>query len=207
MVVYFPGGAATTLKNSENLAELNYIDFIARSGRALLYPIYKGTYERGGGSWPQGKLAIRDWYIMIGKDIRRSIDYLQSRDDIDSSKIGYFGLSWGAVEGPIFTAIENRFQAAVFMGGGLSAWRMRRPPEINPLNFAPRVKTSVLLISGRHEFIFPPKTSSGVLFRLLGSTKKNKRHALLNGGHIPPWNEVVRETLDWLDLYLGKVKK
>jgi hypothetical protein len=43
------------------------------------------------------------------------------------------------------------------------------------------------------------------MFRALGAPETDKRHALLEGGHIPPQVEVMRETLDWLDRYLGKV--
>jgi len=38
--------------------------------------------------------------------------------------------------------------------------------------------------------------------RLLGS--RQKRHYVFEGGHVPPrQQEVVRETLDWLDRHLG----
>ncbi len=44
------------------------------------------------------------------------------------------------------------------------------------------------------------------LFRLLGAPEADKRHARLEGGHIPSdRNEIIRETLDWLDRYLGPV--
>ena len=44
-VLYFPGGDATLLRSSRDLSLL-FVDFVIRSGRALLYPVYKGTYER-----------------------------------------------------------------------------------------------------------------------------------------------------------------
>ncbi len=44
-VMYFPGGDATLLRSSRDLRLLE-TDFVIRSGRALLYLIYKGTYER-----------------------------------------------------------------------------------------------------------------------------------------------------------------
>ena len=44
-VVYFPAGGAFRLRSSRELS-LRYGDFIIRSGRAFLYPVYKGTYER-----------------------------------------------------------------------------------------------------------------------------------------------------------------
>jgi hypothetical protein len=44
-VIYFPHSGAHDLRSSENL-DMRHIDFIVKSGRALLYPVYKGTYER-----------------------------------------------------------------------------------------------------------------------------------------------------------------
>jgi len=69
------------------------------------------------------------------------------------------------------------------------------------------VKVPVLMINGRNDFFYPLETSSGVLFRLLGTPEEDKRHALPDGGHMVPFNDMVRETLDWLDRYLGSVKK
>jgi len=46
------------------------------------------------------------------------------------------------------------------------------------------------------------------LFRMLGTSAADKRHAVLEGGHIPPrTQEVYKEILDWLDRYLGPVGK
>ena len=45
-VVYFPGGDAPLLRSSREL-KLTNVDFLIRSGRALVFPVYKGTYERG----------------------------------------------------------------------------------------------------------------------------------------------------------------
>ena len=59
---------------------------MVKSGRALLYPVYKSTYERGDGlasDYPDQTASWKDHVIMWGKDLRRSIDYLETRDDID----------------------------------------------------------------------------------------------------------------------------
>jgi len=44
------------------------------------------------------------------------------------------------------------------------------------------------------------------MFRLLGTPEKDKRHALFDSGHVPPRNDIIRETLDWLDHYLGPAR-
>jgi hypothetical protein len=43
------------------------------------------------------------------------------------------------------------------------------------------------------------------MFRLLGAPKAYKRHILYDTGHDIPRNEIIKETLNWLDEYLGPV--
>jgi dienelactone hydrolase len=61
----------------------------------------------------QGKFQ---WYC---GDYSRSIDYLQSRADVDPNRIGYGGISWGAITGITFAAHDPRVKAvASIVGGG-----------------------------------------------------------------------------------------
>jgi cephalosporin-C deacetylase-like acetyl esterase len=50
-------------------------------------------------------------------DIRRGLDLLLSRPDVDVSKIAYVGHSWNAGNGAILDAVDKRFAAFVFMSG------------------------------------------------------------------------------------------
>jgi dienelactone hydrolase len=77
---------------------------------------------------------VIDWV----KDVSRTLDYIDTRNDLDSRRIAYFGLSWGATVGPIMTALNSRIKANVFLGGGLDF--QKTLPECDPLNFAPHVK-------------------------------------------------------------------
>ena len=101
-------------------------------------------------------------------------------------------------------ALENRFRTAVLVGGGFSP--VRQFPELREVNFAPHVKVPTLLINGRYDFIFPVVTSQQPMFRLLGTSEKDKRYVLVDSGHVPPRNDIIRETLDWLDHYLGPAR-
>ena len=63
------------------------------------------------------------------------------------------------------------------------------------------------MINGNHDFIFPLENSQKPLFRLLTLPENQKRHCVLEGGHVPSRpQEVARETLDWLDRTLGPVR-
>lgn len=202
-VLYFPPGSARRLHSVRDAGTRQFA-FLVRSGRAVLFPSYKGTFERrlpaGGG----GLNAWRDLVIQWSKEVGRSLDYLQSRPDIEAGRIAYHGLSMGAGVGPIFAAVEPRIRAMVLVGGGLST--EEEPPEADPFHFAPRARVPILMINGTHDFIFPLEASQRPLFRLLPLPDGEKRHHVFDGGHVPPrMQEVARETLDWLDRHLGPV--
>jgi hypothetical protein len=62
------------------------------------------------------------------------------------------------------------------------------------------------MLNGRSDYFYPLETSQLPLYRSLGTPAQDKRHVLFDSGHLLPRNEVIRETLDWLDRYLGPVK-
>jgi len=203
-VVWYPGDDAFFFPSSEGLASTYLFDFIPRSGRVLVYPIYKGMYER---RVPIGE-GVNEWRDLIlqwFKDLGRTVDYLETRRDIDSDRLAYYGLSSGALYGPIFTALDGRFKASVLLGAGFPSEPV--PPEIDVVNFAPRSRVPTLMISGRDDFIDPVESVQRPFFRLLGAPEADKRHVLLDGGHLPPDRAaIIRECLDWLDRYLGPVR-
>ena len=203
-VVYFPSSIARTLASSQDL-EIRVVDFLIRSGRAVLHPIYKGTYERRSGAEGLGPNDLRDLKIAWSKDLGRSLDYLETRRDIDAGKLAYYGLSLGSITALPVLAVEDRFKVAVLLAGGLPFTRV--PPEADPVNFAPRIRIPVLLLGGRQDFIHPVDTAQIPLFHLLGTPEKDKRHIIFEGGHAPLRIQVlIKDILDWLDRYLGPVK-
>ena len=203
-IVYWPSGEAFALRTSDALRARSF-EFLLRSGRAVLFPIYKDTYERhvpetGGGSSKQ-----RDILIQAAKDLSRSIDYLETRSDIDRERLAFYGVSSGAILAPPLLAVERRFKAAVLQAGGLGFWRPL--PEVDPFNFAPRVTLPVLMLNGRYDFVNPLETSQRPLFRLLATPAKDKRHVVFESGHAGyPMHDLMKEILDWLDRYLGPVR-
>ena len=199
-VVYFPSGAATRLPTS-GTTDINFVSFVPRSGRVLVHPVLKGTYERR--IQVAGPQAIRDLVIQRTKDLQRTVDYLVSREDIDPDRLAYFGFSLGASVGPISTAVEDRFAASILVAGGLHA----RPdtPEASPLNFASRVRVPTLMINGLHDFMFPYETRQKPLFELLGTPAPDKEMRTFEAGHAMNNHDIIRESNDWLDRYLGPV--
>jgi hypothetical protein len=79
----------------------------AARGATVALP-YQGTFERGAPGYvegPEETVAYRDHVLMWAKDLRRSIDYLSSRPDIDSTRIAYSGQSWGGAMGGLVPVI------------------------------------------------------------------------------------------------------
>lgn len=79
-------------------------------------------------------------------------------------------------------------------------------PEDDPLNFVPQIKIPVLMVNGRYDFVVPLETCQQPFFRLLGTPPADKHQVLLDSGHGLPLTPTFKETLDWLDRYLGRVK-
>ena len=67
----------------------------------------------GGFFGPQGPALVAQQVV----DLRRGLDVLLSRRDIDASRIAYVGHSFDAQVGPILDAVDKRFAAFVFMSG------------------------------------------------------------------------------------------
>jgi eukaryotic-like serine/threonine-protein kinase len=201
-VLYFPSGSALAIRTSGG-ADVNYVLFVARSGRVLVHPVLKGTYER----WTEvaGPAGTRDATIQRAKDVRRTVDYLLTRPDLDAEGIAYLGQSWGATMGPIMTALEDRFAASVLISGGLSS--NPAMPEISQPNFAPRVQAPTLMVNGRQDFLATYEERQLPLFRLLGSSHLDKELRVFDGGHVPDLRDVIRETNEWLDRYMGPVRR
>ncbi|MDP9339500.1 MAG: SUMF1/EgtB/PvdO family nonheme iron enzyme, partial [Acidobacteriota bacterium] len=202
-IVFFPGSYAIAQRSSRDL-DLFACDFIVKSGRALVYPIYKSHYERGDGlesDNPDGTALYRDHVIYWSKDLGRAIDYLETRKDLELHNLAYYGLSTGAYLGNILPAVEKRIKVIVLLGGGFGF--TSKLPEVDEINFAPRVTVPTLMINGRFDHFFPPDTSQDVMFRSLGTSENDKRHAVFEAGHIPPHDQMIKETLDWLDKYQG----
>jgi dienelactone hydrolase len=130
------------------------------------------------------------------------LDYLGSRAGVHADRIAYSGLSFGAsVFFPVL-AMEPRFKAAVLLLAGLSYRDML--PEVDAVNFVPRITIPVLMLEARYDHLFPVDLSQQPLLALLGSPADQKRQVLFDAGHGPlPRGQVIQESLAWLDKFLG----
>jgi dienelactone hydrolase len=206
-VIYFPGGGVLISPN-DHPYQFQVLDFITKNGRAVLYPIYKGTHERrvaGFDTVPRSGHEYKDYVVLWVKEFKRSIDYLETRFDIDNDKLAYYGFSWGGWMGVTICAVEPRLKASILYVGGL---RPRTPPrpEVDPFHYAPRVTVPTLMLNGRYDFSFPLKLAVLPLHELLGTREEDKSLILYDTDHFIPRKERIKESLAWLDRYLGPVE-
>ena len=206
-VILFPGSNAIFESHFAPKEIDHWVDFIVKSGRALIYPIYKGTFERQDGlkSTVQDEtVAYKDHVIMWVKDFSRTIDYLASRKDMRANAVAYLGVSWGGFMGGILPAVEKRIRVVVLNVGGMEM--QKALPEVDQINYLPRITQPVLMLNGEFDMYFPVETSQKPMFNLLGTPKTDKKMVVYSSGHRVPPVEFIKETLAWLDTYLGPAK-
>jgi dienelactone hydrolase len=205
-VVFRPSSVVNHLTRIEDyMAALP--DWIPRSGRALVVPALWGTLGRQPERPAASPQQYRDRVIRQVQDYRRAIDYLETRDDVDLERLAYVGLSAGGEYGAVYLALDPRVRAAVLIAAGFhDAHMLEELPEVNPWNFAPRVRLPTLMINGENDFTLPVETAQKPLYDLLGTPAEDKRSVLIAGGHVTTdRHALIRESLAWLDRYLGPV--
>ncbi|MCA9753670.1 MAG: dienelactone hydrolase family protein, partial [Gemmatimonadetes bacterium] len=204
VVIVFPG-SGSLMRNEFDPAELRRVNYLTKAGYAVILPIYQGTYQRKTAikaDTPEATAAYRDHLVMWGKDLGRTVDYVESRDDLDASRIAYFGLSWGGQLGGILPAVEKRIRANVLYVAGFS---FQRPlPEADAINYVPRVTQPTLMLNGELDFYFPRETSQRPMFERLGTPDEHKSWKTYPGAHSVPRVALVQESLAWLERYLAK---
>jgi dienelactone hydrolase len=211
-VVYWPGTGALWWRSIDE-AYYPAFSFIIRSGRAVAIPLFKGTYHRDDADfsitdetlWPTPESAstkkYSDYQVKHIIDFSRTIDYIKTRNDLRTEKIGYFGFSWGGEEAFIALVVDGRLDAAVLNVGGVDGSYLYRP-ENDPFNYVKHVRTPTLMINGEFDTAFPVDTSQKPIFELLGTEPRDKKMIITPAAHFVPQDVLIKETLDWFDKYL-----
>jgi dienelactone hydrolase len=110
--------------------------------------------------------------------VRRAVDLLRERADVDPDRLGYVGWSAGARAGAILSGVEQRLKAFVLISGGsapVSDFVKAAPPElkagveqtmssIDPLRYIARARPgSILLQDGRRDRVIPRKALEALI--------------------------------------------
>jgi eukaryotic-like serine/threonine-protein kinase len=202
-----PGDVVRGLRSLPDSIEMFVAPFI-KSGRAVFAVVLRGYVQR---PFPpnyalpdNSTVEFRKQMVNWITDLRRGVDYLETRDDLNKDKIGFLGISNGANVGLVLTAIEARYKTLVFESAGLEKDFRTRINETSPIKFASQIRTQKLVINGRYDETFPLNTDAKPLFKLL---REPKKIILYDGGHIPTVEFFVPTVNNWLDETLGNVVK
>ena len=163
-------------------------------------------------------------------DLRRAVDYLETRPEVDMEKVGYVGGSMGGIFGAIFIGVEPRIKAAALLvaGGNMSLMIMKSqhpaiPPireylreanltyewlqnfldPVDPLNFIWRFSPRpVVFHLGRFDEIVPAETGE----LLYEKAREPKKVYWYDSGHNLPLDLVLARVLDFMNRELkGKI--
>jgi len=198
------------------------LDFASAGVLSLLVDAPHARAARlGPGTQPLNFTAQdRDEQIQLIVDLRRAVDLLAARPDVDPFAIGFFGASYGASMGGLFAGVEPRLAAAVLESGdgglvshfaalgdasplaGLSpaardAWLAAMEP-IEPLYFVGNASGPVLFQAGRLDPVSTP--AEQVRFAAAGNAQSSI--TWYDAGHglgQPAWCDAAH----WLGDHLG----
>jgi len=163
-------------------------------------------------------------------DLRRAIDYLETKPEIDSERLGYVGGSMGGILGAIFIGVEPRIKAAaLIVAGGNMSLMIRESqhytmPEIreylrkenisygdlqrilnpiDPINFIRYFSPRPIVFHlGKYDRIVPAEAGR----QLYEKAGEPKQVYWYDAGHDVPLDLVSARVLDFMDRnLLGKV--
>jgi DNA-binding winged helix-turn-helix (wHTH) protein len=210
-VIFGPPGVCCIMKRP-NIEVLEWIEaasleFIMNSGRALVLPIWAGSYERD--EPPPADAAAeadsqRRLALLYHEDASRVIDYLETLPDIDATRVGYLSASSGSsVIAPIVLATEDRIKAAVLVSGGISL-QDNLHPMYDGINYVSRIEQPVLMLNGRFDAFVEYEKGQVLQFELLATPDDRKEHKVYDVTHLKlPPNALAREASNWFDRHLG----
>jgi cephalosporin-C deacetylase-like acetyl esterase len=170
-----------------------------------------------GNTWPiftQRDLEIKIQTIL---DLRRAVDILEQRPEVDPERLAYFGVSWGGSMGGLLAGVEDRLKAYVLVvgDGGLvehtadpgpdginihfsERWAAQMWPT-EPLHYVGRAAPAALLFqNGLYDEFVPPHDA----LRFFAAASEPKTIRWYEAGHNLPWS-FVEDAADWLQPYLG----
>jgi pimeloyl-ACP methyl ester carboxylesterase len=170
----------------------------------------------------------RDLYIQTTVEMRRGIDLLLARKDVDPKRLAYVGHSYGAQWGSILSALDKRMKTSVLMGGvaetadillrasdpGLVEFRKSQPAgqlekysqvmgEVDAIHFVGYAAPIPLLLQFANFEQYFDKTSMEHYVTAANEPKKVLRY---DAGHDLNDPQALVDRYEWLAKYIGLVR-
>lgn len=158
--------------------------------------------------------------VSLIKDLRRAVDVLRARPNVDRERIGYLGISYGGAMGALFVGVERRIKAAVLVvgDGGLvshftgaedrdflrslscatrAGW-FRAMVPIEPIRFVSGAAGALLLQNGRTDALVPEADAEA----LQAAAPAGRKILWYNAGH-GLTQQAMFDRHDWLHAAIG----
>jgi pimeloyl-ACP methyl ester carboxylesterase len=167
----------------------------------------------------------REAYIQAVVDLRRGIDLLLARNDVDPKRVAYIGHSYGAQWGSILSAVDQRMKASVLMAGvaetadiflrnddpGLAEFRKSQPAgqlekyvqgtaDLDAIHFVGHAMPVVLLLQFANYERYFDKTS---MQHYIDTASEPKTVLHYDTGHELNDPQALRDRYDWLVKQIG----
>jgi cephalosporin-C deacetylase-like acetyl esterase len=147
---------------------------------------------------------LREMVVQTVLDYRRAIDYLETRKEIDSKRIGVIGYSLGGVQTFVLTGVDPRIK--VITACVTPSFSRQRWPDqhnlsaVDPTNFVRAIKgRPTLMLMGRNDEGQCTVEEAKALFdRIKGESKEL---VFFESGHRLP-EEHIPKALEWFKKHL-----
>lgn len=168
----------------------------------------------------------RDALAQTVVDLRRAVDFLETRAEIDPSRIGYIGASMGGIIGSMFAGVDERVQAPVLLVAG-GNWKVMMEKStlpnvadgrekladrmseaikaldpIDPVHWVGKISPRpVLFINGDGDTVVPVDSNKA----LHEAAKEPKQIVWYKGPHVPPPTEIpniLNMITNWLNTHV-----
>jgi serine/threonine protein kinase/formylglycine-generating enzyme required for sulfatase activity len=203
-MVFVPGSGALFMETLPESVEWT-VGPVIQGGRAALAVVMRGMLERDFPPAftppPPPSVEFRDLMVLRATELRLGMDYAESRSDVDPDKFAYVAVSWGAGSRLAFSAVDDRYKAVVYIGGGIDERVKPTLPEADNVNFAPYVLAPKLLLNGRNDEEHPWLSRALPLWNLLSEPKELE--LVDGGGHVVPLESRIPAINGFLDRVLG----
>ena len=172
--------------------------------------------------------ATRQMYIQNIKDLRRGVDLLLARGDIDARRLAYIGHSFGATQGGVLAGVEKRIATFILIAGlpslvDFSATGARKLEELNksvlqylskdqvdkyvaaispltPTNFVGHSSPSSVLMQFATYDSWIPRLSAERFFAAAGEPKQIKWYVTSHEFNDP---QALADRARWLEREIG----
>tara|TARA_B100001057_G_scaffold501239_1_gene622341 strand:+ start:6020 stop:8266 length:2247 start_codon:yes stop_codon:yes gene_type:complete len=204
-IIVFPTAGGIFKNSDSEMLKEAIMDkkHLLEEGYGLVMPVYYSTFSRKkiiNTWWANESEEYKETIIKIGKDFKRSIDYLETRNDIDIENLSYLGYSWGSITSNILLAIEKRVKTAFLAAGGIQLPKSKK--EISPSIFVRRIDIPIMQVYGKADGFFRYEDSFIPWKKLIGTDPKNLHIIELDKvGHGIPKDIVIKNHLSFLKKY------